>query len=510
MPFAWQFDMVGCSRWPGIRSRCKCVAAAIVATAAGSNHAHAADYTLLSGSDSALRADVAWLVDRRILSLPLATWPLPERTLRVAVANRRPGPLGSMDRIALSRVEEALARAQWPAYAFAGLNSASHPDLTAAGGVRGRARGGIGVQGGEGAIGGQLRLSALADSLGDGGAWQVLDGSYAAVGTAEAMAWAGVVDRHWGPGVFGSPVLSNAASPVPVVALRRVADDAPQTPWLRWIGPWGYELSLGELQHYDPAHTLLTGIRLYARPVRGLELGLARSFQWGGRGRPRGLDAFWEALWGRTADNDERGADASNEVAGFDLRWSALTEGGTPWVLSGQFVGEDVASSGALPLKYFGTIGLQVKPVGESGRYEWTIEAMDTTYGRNFNPFDDDGCRPAYRHDQYVDGYYHRRLPLGAAIGGGGEAFQIGVAWVPLASRAVERVSAIASTAHLNRCGPEPLNAAFYDPGRLNAFSLRIEGSDPDWRWMVGLSLQRAPGDPRPRGAVLASVELRL
>jgi hypothetical protein len=498
---AWRRCLAGCGR----AALTVMTAGTLVAAPSG---AQAAGYTLLEGTDAALRADVAWLVDRRVLSLPLASWPLPERTLREAMARGRRDGLAEADVHALGRVAAALARAQWPARVFAEINTGAHPDLAAEGSVQGRFVSGVALQGGAGAAGGRLRLSMLDDPLGDGGAWIALDGSYAAVASDEAVLWGGVVDRQWGPGFFGSPVLSAAASPVPAVVLRRVADDAPSTSWLRWVGPWGYEVSIGQFQHYEPERALHTGIRLYARPLAGLELGFGGAVQWGGKGRPRGLDALWNALWGRTAEDDEREEDASNEIAGFDLRWSGLTAGGSPWVVYGHFVGEDVGR--VLPLKYFGLVGAQVKAASPVGRLEWTIEATDTIYGGELDPVNDSGCSPAYRHDQYLDGYYHRRLPLGSTFGGGSQAVQVGLAWVPSAVGVVERLGLVASAARLNKCGAEPLHAAYAERGTLAALAVHTQGGGAGWRWTLGASVQDAPGQPRPLGSLLGRLEFRL
>ena len=40
--------------------------------------------SLLAPTDRGLRADLAWLVDRGVLSLPLGTWPMASSTLQAA------------------------------------------------------------------------------------------------------------------------------------------------------------------------------------------------------------------------------------------------------------------------------------------------------------------------------------------------------------------------------------------------------------------------------------------
>ncbi len=65
---------------------------------------------LIEASERELRADLAWLADRRVLSLPLTTWPLPILTLQTALARMQSSELSEADRAALERTRRALAR----------------------------------------------------------------------------------------------------------------------------------------------------------------------------------------------------------------------------------------------------------------------------------------------------------------------------------------------------------------------------------------------------------------
>jgi hypothetical protein len=479
---------------------------AVIVLALGSVAAGAepADYVLVEGSDATLRANLAWLNDRRVVSLPLATWPLPVKTIREAIASRSPGTLDAADRAALDQVEATLARLQATMHAYAAINTGQHPELAGEDPVRGMGAAGIGVQGGSQSVGGRLMLSGTADALGNAsGAVPLLDGSYGAVEGLGLMLWAGLLDQHWGPGVFGSPLLSYAALPVPTLALRRVSDSAPETSWLSWIGPWGFQFSLGQLQNYEPADTMTMGLRFYLRPLAGLEIGFGRSILWAGSGRPKGLGAFWDTLLGRT--NPDRANDPSNELSGIDVRYAGLTDAGSAVVVYGQLIGEDV--SDFRPIKYIGTVGAQYKHLRGDSRLEWTLEATDTVYERDFQWWNQYACSPAYRHDQYTGGYFHMGLPLGAAVGGGALGASLGLAWVPLAPRWVERVSAVLTWSRVNECGPDVNNAAFTDSGILRAFSIRVQGSDAQRRWYAGVSVQSAPGEPRPVASLQAGVE---
>ena len=100
----------------------------------------------------------------------------------------------------------------------------------------------------------------------------------------------------------------------------------------------------------------MLGMRVYARPFAGVELGLSRHLQWGGEGRPRGTRALADAVLARTNVEDaERGSDPSNELAGIDLRLAGRSEGGWAWVGHAQLIGEDEASK--LPSRRIATAG---------------------------------------------------------------------------------------------------------------------------------------------------------
>jgi hypothetical protein len=153
------------------------------------------------------------------------------------------------------------------------------------------------------------------------------------------------------------------------------------------------------------------------KPHSRLEIGLSRSAQWCGDGRPCDLNTFWDLLIGN--DNDQPLAEQpGNQLAGFDLRWSL------PWApvaVYAQAIGEDEA--GFLPSKYLGLFGAEVW--GGWGERSWRahIEYADTACGFNENP-PEFGC--AYRNVIYTDGYQYRDRSIGHAIDGDSQQFAVG------------------------------------------------------------------------------------
>lgn len=462
---------------------------------------------LIDASERALAADVAWLADRRVISVPLGTWPLPAATLRAALEGGR--AQAPADAAALERVHRALARLSAPATLAFEVNTARHPVLDGQDPSRERGTATFTQQGGGEQFGFRVRLGARSESLGRDDDGPMLEGSYIAAAWGDTVLALGLLDRWWGPGTLTSPILSSAAPPVPSLLLRG-DHGTPSWPLLGWIGPWGYELSFGRLTNYTPSGTQTIGMRLYSRPGPGWEVGLSRYIAWGGEGRPHSARALFNALTGRSnVQSPSAVDDPSNEIAGFDLRYSRPTAAGNAWSAYAHVVGEDEA--GALPSKLLGTLGLQYKQALGEQRLEWTLEGADTETGRLFGLRGKD-TGPAYVHGTYVAGHYHQGLPIGAHIGGGGRSLSAGLAWSPGRPLAlgVDRVSVVATRARVSERGPEAINDSFGLPGRVNALSVRTQAELGTLRWHLGLSLQRYPQSSRPTAGIVAGLELPL
>ncbi|MBA3598359.1 MAG: hypothetical protein H0W40_13440 [Methylibium sp.] len=466
---------------------------------------------LLSPDDTGLREDLAWLIDRRVLSLPLSTWPLPAALLAPALAAAGERSWPAVDADALGRVERALARQTAPVSAGLDVNSARHPALDGNPAAAGAADATLSVRTHGERWSARLQMNVHAHSLSSSGQQGSLSGSYVAVALRSTLLSFGAVDRWWGPGRYTSPILSNAARPFPALTLRRARDDAPQPNWLRWIGPWGYEFSVGQLRHYEPARTRTLGLRLYTRPLPGLEVGLSRHIEWGGRGLPDGLQALRDALLGNSnIDDPERREreDPSNELAGFDLRLSHVDSGDRAWVGHVQLIGEDEANK--LPSRFITTAGLQLKHPWRSGRLEWSVEGTDTVRRRLLGLLDGGRRQAAYTHGAYTDGYYHQGLPIGAHFGGGGRIFTGGLSWVPDCRQTCRRYRMTAFTGKVSERELQPINASFGETGDVHGLSARMESQARGFDWYLGLSVQRYRAGPRPDAGLQFGIELPL
>jgi len=227
--------------------------------------------------------------------------------------------------------------------------------------------------------------------------------------------YASVERRHWGPGWTASLILDGSAPAVAALGWRRTELSRSAHPWMSWLGPWGADVFVGRLQgHRQPERPSLFGMRLVLAPLAGVELGLSRTIQWGGRGRDERWSSLRNALLGRdnvgfdgiTADNEP-----GNQLAGADLRWTIDPVHQT--AVYAQGIGEDEA--GKLPSRNMVLVGIDSRWATEGGVLRFFVEYADVLAGRvsrDPRPF------AAYRHAIYRQGYTHEGQPLGHPAGG--------------------------------------------------------------------------------------------
>jgi Capsule assembly protein Wzi len=153
------------------------------------------------------------------------------------------------------------------------------------------------------------------------------------------------------------------------------------------------------------------GLRFDFRPLPALEIGLSRTAQWCGQGRPCGFDTFVDLLMGR----DNRGGggttienEPGNQLAGVDFRWSH-TLFDRPMAVYGQAIGEDEA--GGFPSRYMGQLGIELSGLwGDRWSYRWFGEFAGTSC-RFYESNELFNC--AYNHSIYKTGYRYRGRAIG-------------------------------------------------------------------------------------------------
>ena len=263
----------------------------------------------------------------------------------------------------------------------------------------------------------RLRVNAEKDPIIDHGQDVNVEGSYIAGKLWNQWLIAGQIPTYWGPGHEGSLIRGDASRPVYGLTMQRAEQQAFETKWLSWIGPWQYQAFAGQLDDYEAIpDAKLLGFRLTAQPLPYLELGASRILQWGGEGRSESFDSLWNAIKGN--DNFDDGAlDKSNQIAGFDARLNLNHWSGVPISLYGQYVGEDEA--GLLPSKKMYLAGIDYSSQLNNLPLQVYAEWADTRTNGDVQGI-------SYNHYIYQDGYYQHGFPLGHAMGGDGQMLSLG------------------------------------------------------------------------------------
>ena len=273
----------------------------------------------------------------------------------------------------------------------------------------------------KGPLSAKLSLSFVDDPLDD--RELRLDESYIAYDLAGWTLGAGRVDRWWGPGWQSSLILSHNARPSPGIFLSRNRVEASRLPVLKYLGAWHFEAFANQLEsgrHVPDAK--LVGARFTFKPARGLELGLSRTAQWGGEGRPESLGSLADLLLG----NDNVGTDGiddanepGNQLGGIDWRWT-FNRDQRPITVYGQFIGED--ESGGYPSREIGLFGVETPLVTSHSHGRLYLEASDTSMRFLDSPL----FNGAYNHHIYQDGYRYYGQPIGAASDNDSRTFTLG------------------------------------------------------------------------------------
>ncbi|MDY6487878.1 capsule assembly Wzi family protein [Acinetobacter faecalis] len=263
----------------------------------------------------------------------------------------------------------------------------------------------------------RLRVNAEKDPIIDHGQDINVEGSYLAGKLWNQWLIAGQIPTYWGPGHEGSLIRGDASRPVYGLTMQRAEQQAFETKWLSWIGPWQYQAFAGQLDDYHAIpDAKLLGFRLTAQPLPYLELGASRILQWGGEGRSESFDSLWNAIKGN--DNFYDGdLDKSNQIAGFDARLNLNHWSGVPISLYGQYVGEDEA--GLLPSKKMYLAGIDYSSQLNNLPLQVYAEWADTRTNGDVQGI-------SYNHYIYQDGYYQHGFPLGHAMGGDGQMLSLG------------------------------------------------------------------------------------
>jgi hypothetical protein len=386
----------------------------------------------LAPGESALRSDLQTLADAGVLHAPMTTWPLPWAEIAADVGEASPDALNVGSQMALERVRDRARSetriAQWSASAHATL--ADDPAFFRAFEDTPRSDGEIG--GALSRTGDRIafRLSAARAWNPTGGDTVRLDGSYLGLVVGNWMLTAGYPERWWGPGWDSSLVLSTNARPPPQLAINRNFATPFRQRWLQWIGPWSLTSFVGELDDErvvnDP---LLLGLRVAAKPLPQLEIGLARTAQFCGDGRRCDAETLGNLLLGRDNRGVNVGDDAEpgNQLGGFDVRW-ALPFDRRPTALYWQWIGEDTRQGGPQIGSWLREMGVELsgQVFAEQWRHRSYIELADTACGTGGGGFGGAQLGCAYEHSIYQTGYRYKGRSIGHGMDGDGTSLAAG------------------------------------------------------------------------------------
>ncbi len=374
----------------------------------------AAQGIVLNNED--LRTDLNWLNQQGVIQISTSTWPLSGDEIQRALSNAKID--NQVQQQVLDSVQAALSAENTTAKAS--LYAESDPQNLPqkfADEQKSQYQAAFEINAGGKQWDARLRVNAEKDPIIDNGHDVNGEGSYLAGKLWNQWLIAGQIPTYWGPGHEGSLIRGDASRPVYGLTMQRAEQQAFETKWLSWIGPWQYQAFVGQLDDYHAIpDAKLLGFRLTAQPLPYLELGASRILQWGGEGRSESFDSLWNAIKGN--DNFDDGAlDKSNQIAGFDARLNLNRWTGVPISLYGQYVGEDEA--GLLPSKKMYLAGVDYSSQFNNMPFQLYTEWADTRTNR-------DVLGISYEHRNYKDGYYQHGFPLGHAMGGDGQMLSLG------------------------------------------------------------------------------------
>lgn len=390
--------------------------------------------------DPFLRHDLQLLKDAGIIESPISTWPLSMGSLHAALHDSKLGD-GSFagTRAALERTKVLLDSEKQPGWSAvsAEVSVRSESPLlrsfldtprekqevaVSTSWLGDRYAGGLTVGGG---------FDRATDWKGRTDKTLRFDGSYFAARVGNYSFSLDQLDRWWGPGWDGSLILSNNARPVPALTAQRRIPKPFESRWLSWLGPWNATTFMGRMEDERTSypHPWLFGSRVDFAPIiaPGLEIGLSRTIQWGGQGRPNGVDIFVDALLSRdniSSDDPDKAREPGNQLAGVDLRYKL--PGKTPVALYGQWIGED--EDKFMPNAIMNLYGLETWGEAEGGTWRAYLEYVDT--GVWWWTDDTHTRDAAYNHSIYRDGYRHRGRSVGHSADSDSELMTFGLIYL--------------------------------------------------------------------------------
>lgn len=365
--------------------------------------------------DLLLRHDLELLNDSGAMNLPLTTWPLSWGDIGRGLAQVDAHRLTPAQRAAYARVTDELDwQSDTDPHLEIGASVADNARLirTFENTPRADAEASAALSWVGERLALRLEAAVVANPLDDEEFRP--DGAYVGIALGNWMFSAGWQDRWWGPGHDGSLILSTSARPAPGIAFQRNNSMPFESKWLSWLGPWTFTAFLTELddERIVP-DTRLFGMRFAFKPIESLEIGLSRTAQWCGQGRPCDFTAFSDLLLGR--DNRGVNVDAEdepgNQLAGIDMRWRLPRQ--IPVALYMQWIGEDSRQGGPQIGDWLRQVGIEHWGSLAGFQHRTYFEVSDTRCRQGGFGFSDAEPDCGYEHSIYHTGYRFRGRSIG-------------------------------------------------------------------------------------------------
>ncbi|SIR34003.1 Capsule assembly protein Wzi [Shewanella morhuae] len=313
-----------------------------------------------------------------------------------------------------------------------------------------------------------------------------LDESYFAIIFGNWIATLGSVEQWWGPGFDSALHRSNNARSMPSLTLSRNNASAFETPWLSWIGPWAFKtgFSLMEADRAVPK-TAEWDMRLSARPIKQLEIGLSWSTLFCGDGQDCNFDSWWDSVTSSSVCIDgasncapDQRRDAGHRSQSIDMRY-ADTLGNIPVGLYLERSCENGSDCGSLwgIDTHFGTTVKQFK---------FFIEYSDT-----YIKCDGDSANCFYEDPVYLSGSRYYGRALGSTYDSDAQVFVVGLVGQLTNSRGF---TSLLRYAQLNKDGSNVATTWAPQPPKEDLLMLELSYRMPLWKgmWSLGGTVSKS------------------
>src|SRR5579871_5719722 len=271
--------------------------------------------------DNQLRGDIEILAAAGVIDDVTTHWPLPWQSI---VKNLRGNSLAGQPASVRAAAARVLARARSEnnpgLSASLELDAATTPSVVYGfdGMGRGDGQGQFVLDFNSQSTAARLALGGFTQNFRGNSAKLNQDQSYLAEKLGPVLFYGGYLSHWWGPGWISALSLSSNARPMPEIGLERLDTSASKWPVLRWFGPWQLEFFVGLLDGPRiQTNTFYNALRFTINPAPGLEIGLARTEEFCGKGHP--CSPFRDYF---NFNNDPKHIDNTNDEGLIDIKYS--------------------------------------------------------------------------------------------------------------------------------------------------------------------------------------------